>query len=103
MCYVEGRAVRRTAIYSQKRFRSRRNRFFEFTLYHLIRIAAELKWIPTKEIRLNRRKTTLQELLHAARDTRNLIHSAPWPNEPGPTTTRKPTSAFISELSDQPR
>ena len=103
MCYVDSRAVRRTAIYRQKRFRSRRNRFFEFTLYHLIRIAAELKWIPSKEILLNGRKTTLQELLHAARDTRNLIHSAAWAKEGGPSRTRKSTYDWVSEIFDVTR
>jgi hypothetical protein len=68
MCYVEDRAVRRAAAYKQKRFKFARNRFLEFNLYQLIGIAAELKWIPSNEIRVNGRKTTLEELLHYGQD-----------------------------------
>jgi len=103
MCYVEDRAVRRTPTYKQKRFRSRRNKFFEFNLYQLISIAGELKWIPAKEIGLNGRKTTLQELLHAARDTRNTIHPAVWAKEGGPLRMRKSTYEFIFEVFDVTR
>ena len=103
MCYVEDRAVRRTPTYKQKRFRSRRNRFFEFNLYQLISIAGELKWIPAKEIPLNGRKITLQELLHAARDTRNTIHPAVWAKEGGPSGTRKSTCEFIFEVFEVTR
>ena len=46
----------------------------EFNLYQLISIAADLKWIRPEEIKVDVRKTTLKELLHTARNTRNLIH-----------------------------
>lgn len=94
MCYIEDRTVRRTAIYKQKRFKSGRNRFLEFNLYQLIGIAAELKWIPPKEIRVNGRKTTLQELLHTVRNARNLIHPGVWAKEGGPG--RMPKSMYVS-------
>lgn len=103
MCYVEDRAVRRAPTYKNRKFRSKRNRFFEFKLYQLINIAAELKWIPATEIRLNGRKTTLQRLLHAARQTRNMIHASAWANEGGPSRMRKSDYESIFEIFDVTR
>jgi len=103
MCYVEDRAVRRTLTHKKKKFRSKRNRFFEFNLYQLISIAGELKWIPAKEIRLNGRKTTLEELLHAARQTRNTIHPAVLAKEGGPSRAHKSTYEFVFEVFDVTR
>jgi hypothetical protein len=103
MCYVEDRSVRRTPTHKKKKFRSKRNRFFEFNLYQLISIAGELKWIPGKEIRLNGRKTTLEELLHAARQTRNMIHAAVWAKEGGPSRAHKSTYESIFEVFDVTR
>jgi hypothetical protein len=67
MCYLEDRQVRSTSIYKQEKFNSKRNRFLEFNLFQLINIATELKWIPSKEIRVNGRKTTLETLVHIVR------------------------------------
>lgn len=103
MCYVEDAAVRRTAIYKNKRFRSKRNRFFEFSLFQLINVAVELRWIPTREIELDGRKTTLQDLLHAARETRNMIHPAAWSKEGGPDRPRKGTYESVLEVFDVTR
>ena len=103
MCYVEDRSVRRTPTHKKKKFRSKRNRFFEFNLYQLISIAGDLKWIPAKEIRLSGRKTTLEELLHTARQTRNMIHPAVWAKEGGPSRTPKSTYESIFEIFDVTR
>jgi hypothetical protein len=103
MCYVEDRAVRRAAAYKQKRFKFARNRFLEFNLYQLIGIAAELKWIPSNEIRVNGRKTTLEELLHTVRTTRNLIHPGVWAKEGGPGRMSKSTYESIYEIFDVTR
>ena len=103
MCYVEDRSVRRTPTHQKKKFKSKRNRFFEFNLYQLISIAGELKWIPAKEIRLNGRKTTLEELLHTARDTRNMVHPAVWAKGGGPRRTPKSTYESIFEIFDVTR
>ncbi len=103
MCYIEDRAVRRTPTYKQKRFRFKRNRFSEFSLYQPINIAAELKWIPAKEIRLKGRETTLQKLLHAARDRRNTIHPYAWVKEGGPRRISKSTYESTFETVDVTR
>ena len=72
-------------------------------MYQLINIAAELRWIPATEIRLNGRKTTLQRLLHAARQTRNMIHASAWAKEGGPSKMRKSDYESIFEIFDVTR
>jgi hypothetical protein len=74
MCQVEHRQARSTSVYRQKTFSSRRNRFLEFNLFQLINIAAELTWILGKEIRLHEHKATFKDLMHAVRETRNMVH-----------------------------
>jgi hypothetical protein len=100
MCYVEDDRVRRTAVYRQKSFRSKRNRFLEFKLSQLIAIATELKWIPSKEIKLGRRKTTHAQLMHGVRQTRNLIHPGAWAVEGGPKHVYKAEYESVYEVLD---
>lgn len=103
MCYVEDRRVRVTSVYRQKRFRVCRNRFLEFSLFELISIAAELNWIPSKEIKIDRRKTTLPELLHGVRKTRNLIHPGRWAKEGGPMRVYRSDFESVYEVLDVTR
>jgi hypothetical protein len=102
-CYVEDRQVRTTLAYKQKKFKAKRNRFSEFNLYQLINIAAELNWIPSKEIRIDKRTTTLKELLHAVRETRNTIHPAVWAQEGGPFKVKNGRYRFVYEVFDVTR
>jgi hypothetical protein len=103
MCYVKDRRVRRAPTYRKRKFRSKRNRFLEFNLYQLISIATELKWIPSKEITVNGRKTNLEELLHYARVTRNLIHPGAWAGHGGPSRMRKSEYESVNEIFDVTR
>jgi len=103
MCYIEDRAVRQTLIHKRKKFKAKRNRFLEFNLFQLIGVAAELEWIPAKEIQLKGRKTTLQELLHWARLTRNMLHPAVWTKEGGPQRVHKSTYDSVCEVFDVTR
>lgn len=103
MCFVEGRKVRATSVYEQKKFKAKRNRFLEFNLFQLIEIAAELKWIPRKEFKLNGRKTTLQRLMHEVRNTRNLIHPAIWAREGGPHRVFSGSYAYVYDVLDLTR
>lgn len=100
MCYVEDRQVRSTTVHKQKKFKSKRNRFLEFNLFQLIEIAAELKWVPSKEIRLGKRRTTLQDLMHGVRETRNMIHPGVWANEGGPRRVYSATYALVYDVLD---
>jgi len=100
---VEDRQVRSTAVYKQKKFKSKRNRFLEFNLFQLISIAAELKWIPSKEIKVNGRKKTLQMLLHSVRNTRNMIHPGVWAKEGGPSRIYKSGYAEVFDIFDLTR
>jgi hypothetical protein len=100
MCYIEDRKVRSTSVYKRRSFRSKRNRFLEFSLFQLIEVAAELNWISRKEIKLDRRKTTLKELMHGVRNTRNQIHPGVWAKEGGPHKVYRRTYAFVYDVFD---
>jgi hypothetical protein len=102
-CYVEDQQVRTTLVYKRKTFKTKRNRFLEFNLFQLINIAAELNWIPSKEIQINKRTTTLKELLHAVRETRNTIHPAVWSQDGGPFKVKKGRYRFVYEVFDVTR
>lgn len=107
MCYVEDRQVRRSSIYKHKvqnkKFKSKRNRFLEFRLHELINIAAELKWIPSNEIRLEKRRTTLRRLLHDVRNIRNMIHPSVWSKNGGPEKVYKRSYVAAYEVIDLTR
>lgn len=107
MCYVEARHVRGTSLYKQKvrnkKFKFKRNRFLEFNLYEMINIAAELKWIPSNEIRLGRSKTTLHQLLHDVRHIRNMIHPSVWSKNGGPEKVYKRSYVAVYKVIDLTR
>jgi hypothetical protein len=42
--------VKRTAIYQRKKFKRRRSKALDFTLYELIKIAEECAWFPSKYV-----------------------------------------------------
>jgi hypothetical protein len=98
-CYVEDRQVRTTEMFKRKKSRSKRNRFLEFNLFQLISIAAELKWIPSKEIKVNGRKGTLQILLQSIKNTRNMVHPGVWAKEGGPGYTEVGMPRFLISLT----
>ena len=102
-CYVNDRSVRTTAVYRQKNFRTGRNRFLEFGLSQLIGVATELRWIPSKQITVGRRKTTHAQLMHGVRQTRNLVHPGAWAREHGPKRVYKIEYESVYEVLDVTR
>ena len=62
MCFLFAKEVKRTTVYANKRFRSRRNRALEFSLNQLSNIADELGWFPPKRITWAGKTTTLARL-----------------------------------------
>jgi hypothetical protein len=80
MCSLYLKDVQTTAVYRQKRFRRKRNRALEFSLYQLINIAAELQWLPRKRIVWAGKRTDLAGFAHEIREVRNLVHPGQWAN-----------------------
>lgn len=79
MCYCFSEKAKLSKIYKyhgdKKGFKRKNDRFTELTLYELIKIADELSWIPSEDIKINHKKTVkFNELLYYVRDMRNLIH-----------------------------
>jgi hypothetical protein len=69
-----------TAVYRQKRFRRKRDRALEFSLYELIKIAAELQWLPRKRITWAGKRADIAGFTHEVRKVRNLVHPGQWAN-----------------------
>jgi NurA-like 5'-3' nuclease len=78
MCSLFSDDVKRTTIYKNWKFKTRRNRFLEFKFSHLIKIAKELEWFPKKRVRWAGRRGDLADFTHDMRDTRNHIHADKW-------------------------
>jgi hypothetical protein len=85
MCFLYPFQLRRTTVYQKKRFRRKRSRTLDFTLYELIKIADELRWFPPKLATWGKR-TTLAGFAHEIRKLRNFVHPAVWAAERSGTT-----------------
>jgi len=51
MCFLYPEDVKRTSIYTKKKFRGARNRALEFSLHQLINIADELRWFRERYVK----------------------------------------------------
>jgi len=86
MCFLYPEDVKKTAVYGRKRFRRRRNKALEFSLYELINIAEELSWFPPKRTSWGGKRATLAGFLHEIRKVRNFVHPGVWAREHPDTT-----------------
>jgi hypothetical protein len=82
-CSLYPQDVKRTAVYRQKKFRRKRDRALEFSLYQLIKIAAELQWLPPKRVTWAGKRADLAEFAHEVRELRNLVHPGKWASKRG--------------------
>lgn len=80
MCFLFPTEVKATATYQRKRFRRRRNKALDFTLYELIKIADEAGWFPPKRVSWGKR-ATLAGFAHELRNLRNYVHPGKWAPE----------------------
>jgi hypothetical protein len=78
MCSLYPGEVKKTIQYAKKRFRAKRNRVLEFSLYQLINIAEELAWFPPKRITWAGKRATLAGFSHDIREIRNHVHPGVW-------------------------
>jgi hypothetical protein len=81
MCTIYLNDVKKTIVYQRKKFRGKRYRALEFSLYQLITIAAELSWFPSKHITWAGKRTDLAGFTHEIRKVRNLVHPGAWARE----------------------
>jgi len=86
MCSLYLQDVKTTPMYQRKRFRTKRNRVLEFSLYELINIADELSWFPRKKFSWAGNRATIAGFAHEIRDLRNYVHPGRWARE-NPKTT----------------
>lgn len=100
MSFLYPSQVRRTLVYKGKRFRRKRSKALDFTLFELIKIADELGWFPPKVITWGRR-TTLAGFAHEIRKLRNFVHPGVWAGErPGTTRFNRSTFEVVYEVYD---
>ncbi len=81
MCTIYRDDVKKTTVYQKKKFRRKRDRALEFTLYQLINIARELGWFPPKLITWASKRTDLAGFTHEIRKARNFVHPGRWAKE----------------------
>jgi hypothetical protein len=86
MCFMYPNDVKKTTVYMRKRFRGKRNKALEFSLYELIRIADELSWFPQRRVAWGGKRTTLAGFSHEIRQLINFVHSGVWAREHPDTT-----------------
>jgi len=100
MCFLYPDQVRKTAIYQRKKFRRKRHKSLDFTLYELINIADELAWFPPKLITWGMR-ATLAGFVHELRQFRNYVHPGVWaPERPETTKFTKDVYHVADEIVD---
>ncbi len=78
MCFVYPEDVKKTSVYQRKRFRGRKNRALEFSLYQPINIAAELSWFPPKLFTWAGKRASIAGFSHEVRKVRNVVHPGEW-------------------------
>jgi hypothetical protein len=100
MCFLFPREVKRTAVYASKRFRGKRNRALEFTLYQLIKIADELSWFPPKHAIWGGKRATLAGFSHEIRKVRNCVHPAVWATDHSDLKFTKGVYGIVYEVCD---
>jgi hypothetical protein len=74
MCFLYQEKVKRTAVYAKKRFRCKRYKALEFSLYQLIDIADELGWFPPKRAKWAGKRASVAGFSHEIRKVRNFVH-----------------------------
>jgi len=101
MCFLFSEQVKKTSVYQRKRFRGKRNKALEFSLYELIEIAEELTWFPPKRVRWAGKRATLAWFSHEIRKVRNFVHPGVWAREhPGTTKFTKGVYGVVYEIFD---
>jgi hypothetical protein len=100
MCFLYADEVKKTSVYQDKKFKSKRYRALEFRLYDLINIADQLSWFPSKRITWGKR-TTLAGFAHELRKLRNHVHPSVWAlTHPRSMKFTKGTHEVASEIAD---
>ena len=101
MCFLYPEDVKRTSIYTKKKFRGARNRALEFSLHQLINIADELRWFPTKRVRWAGKYATLAGYSHEIRKVRNNVHPGVWAKDRNnPLRFTKGVYGVVDEVID---
>ncbi len=99
MCALFLEDVKRTSVYKNWKFKTKRNRFLEFKFAHLIKIAQELAWFPAKQARWVGRRGDLAYFTHGMRDIRNHIHADKWARQISlPINYRKGSWEMVKEI-----
>ncbi len=101
MCFLYPAEVKRTAVYTKKKFRGKRCRALEFSLYQLINIAEELGWFPSKRITWAGKRATLGGFSHEIRKIRNYVHPGEWARDRiDPLKFSKGVYSVVDEVID---
>jgi hypothetical protein len=100
MCFLYPKEVKRTKVYAGKSFRGRRNRALEFSLYQLINLADELKWLPPKRFTWAGKRTSIAGFSHEIREARNLVHPGKFARQHDPLKFTRGVYDVVCEVID---
>ncbi len=101
MCFLYPGDVKRTAVYTKKRFRGKRYRALEFSLNQLINIAEELRWFPPKRFTWVGKRATIGGFSHEIRKVRNCVHPGEWARDRSePLKFSKGVYGVVDEVID---
>lgn len=101
MCFIYSNEIRKTTTFAKKKFRRKRYKALDFSLFELIKIAEELNWFPNKKIAWAGMRKNLIGYLHETRGIRNLIHPGEWARQRSlPLKIYKGTYLFVNETVD---
>jgi len=101
MCFLYPNEIKRTSVYARKRFRGRRKKALEFSLYQLIDIAEELGWFPPKRTTWAGKRATVGGFSHEIRKVRNFVHPGVWARErTNPLKFTKGIYGVVYEVAD---
>jgi hypothetical protein len=101
MCFLYPEEVRKTVVYTNKRFRGKRFKPLELSLYQLINIAEELGWFPPKRFTWAGKRATVGGFSHEIRKVRNFLHPGEWARERSdPLKFTKGVYGVVDEVID---
>lgn len=87
-------------MYARKTFRGKRNKALEFSLYQLINLAEELKWLPHKRFTWAGTRATIAGFAHEIRDVRNLVHPGKFARQRDPLKFSRGVHGVVCEVID---
>jgi hypothetical protein len=100
MCFLYPEQLKKSTVYQRKRFRRKRHRALELSLYELIDIAEALSWFPPKRVSWGGKRASVAGFAHEIRKLRNFLHPGVWAREHPDMRFSKAAYDVVHEVFD---